>query len=153
MSPTDFFLQAKAAGAVPPGAQFTAAFAFGDGAAQADELAALARAGIKTATSSNLAGYGPTEALPAAGDYAVVLDGHQQPVAVLFTEAVAVVPFNAVTAEHAYLEGEGARQLASWRAAHQAFFTAEAHTEGRSFDSAAAEVVLEQFRCVYPQTD
>ena len=57
-------------------------FSFGDSRKLADELAALVRQGIKTATCSALMGYEKDETpLPQKGDLSIVLDGSGNPCA------------------------------------------------------------------------
>ena len=66
------------------------------------------------------------------------------------TTQVDIVPFDEVSAEHAYLEGEGDRSLANWRELHERFFTEHAlHGDGFSPDM---PVVLQRFVVLYSQT-
>jgi len=59
-------------------------FSFGDSREMADELATLARQGIKTATCSALLGYEKNQTpLPQKGDLSVVLDGSGNPVLII----------------------------------------------------------------------
>ncbi len=121
------------------------AWSFGGTPAQADELLALVLDGHKTATASALRDYeAAEESLPVAGALGIVLDGAGHPRALIETTEVSVMPFDQVSAEHAHAEGEGDRSLAGWRAAHEAFFSA---------DGAAVTldmpVVLERFRVLH----
>ncbi len=123
------------------------AWAFG---AQADELAELVLAGVKTATASA----GPlyeldNEPLPRAGEYSVILNAAGEAVCVIQTTKVYVCPFRAVTAQHAYMEGEGDRSLACWRQVHETFFRSGMERAGLVFDE-DMPVVCEEFRLVYP---
>lgn len=123
-------------------------WAFGD---DPDGLAALVRAGVKTATSSALPLYElEGEPLPEAGACSVLLDGREAAVCVLRTTKVYVVPFRSVSPEHARKEGEGDMSLAHWRAVHRAFFTRELAEAGLSFDE-DMPVVCEEFEVVYPK--
>jgi uncharacterized protein YhfF len=131
-------------------ARFTGAFAFGDGAAMADELAALVLQGTKRATASALWAYeAEGEALPRPGDLSIVADGSGTPRCVIETLAVEVVPFREVTEAFAHAEGEGDRSLAYWRRVHRAFFTRELAAAGQAFD-ASMPVVCERFEVRYP---
>lgn len=122
------------------------AFAFGDSAALADELAALVVAGRKRATAGLLAEYEANGTpLPVAGSWSVVLDGAGQPVAVIRIVQVTVVPFAEVDAAFAWDEGEGDLSLASWREAHRTFFS----RLGRPL-TPESPVVCERFEIVYP---
>ena len=114
-----------------------------------DGLAELTRAGVKTATASA----GPLyelegEPLPEAGAYSVILDSRAEAVAVIRTTRVYTVPFNQVSAEHAFREGEGDRSLAYWRRVHEDFFRAELAEVGLEF-SPTMPVVCEEFEVVY----
>lgn len=103
-----------------PGAAF---WAFGDSADMADELGALVAGGIKTATCSALEAYRQDAASPRIGDYSVILDGRERPLAVIRTTALRLVRFCDVTAAMAAKEGAGDLILVYWRDAHRAFFT------------------------------
>lgn len=84
------------------------AFAFGDTEAMADELAALVLAGKKTGTSSGYDLYflpGETESLPHEGQIDIILDGRDKPVGIIRNVRVEVLPFKAISADHAHKEG------------------------------------------------
>ncbi|MFT8414172.1 MAG: ASCH domain-containing protein [Oenococcus oeni] len=51
------------------------------------------------------------EPKPKVDTYSVVLDGSGAPACITQTERVEIKSFNKVTADHAYLEGEGNRSL------------------------------------------
>lgn len=124
------------------------AWSFGGTPEQADELLALVLEGTKTATASALWDYEAEGVpLPEPGALGIVLDGSGMPRALLETTGVRVEAFDQVDEEHAFLEGEGDRSLASWREEHQRFFTEHAgHDRGFRHDM---PVVLERFRVVY----
>lgn len=73
------------------------------------------------------------EPLPQVGTYDVVLDGQGQAVCIVHITKVEVLPFDQVSAEHAYKEGEGDRSLAWWRQAHQDFFNLILKRQGLFF--------------------
>jgi uncharacterized protein YhfF len=129
--------------------RFYEAFAFGDSEELANELADLVLRGIKRATASAAWSY-ETEGkpLPKHGDLSIVTDWAGKPLCVIETESIDVVPFNAVTADFAAIEGEGDGSLAFWRGAHRAFFTRECEAAGRPF-SEDMLVVCERFRVVF----
>lgn len=125
------------------------AWAFCGGGPFADELAALVLAGVKTATASPLIAYETEGApLPCAGGYSVILYDDGQAAAVIRDTRVSLVPFDEVSAEHAYREGEGERTLAQWREIHRRAFTPDYHAAGREFDEHGL-CVLEEFELVY----
>jgi uncharacterized protein YhfF len=124
------------------------AWAFGDTREMADELAELVKDGTKTATSSNYSLYEEDEPLPYPGLHNIVLDGEGKAAAVIVTTAVDIVPFDEVTEEHAYLEGEGDRSLAYWRREHEDFFKKEFEESTMDFHE-KIPVVRERFKVVY----
>ena len=122
------------------------AWAFG---ASADELADLVLCGEKTATSSAYELYKlENEPLPQAGSFDVILDSQDRAVCIVEITKVSVLPFNQVSADHAFKEGEGDKSLAYWQQVHQAFFTECLEEAGLEF-SQEMGVVLEEFRKVY----
>lgn len=124
------------------------AWSFGATPELADELLALVLAGRKTATAGALWDYeADEEPLPEVGSLSIILDGAGHPRALIRTSDVRTVPFDEVNEEHAFLEGEDDRTLASWRRIHQWFFTEHAsHTRG--FDE-SMPIVLERFELLY----
>jgi uncharacterized protein YhfF len=135
-------------GETPASAVAPPAWAFGDNPELADELLALVLDGTKSATADLVWSYqAHGEPVPAVGDLSIVLDGSGKPRALLRTTKVDVVPFSAVTEEHAFLEGEGDRTLESWRAEHETYYR-RTMPAGRSF-SEDAPVVCERFKVLY----
>ena len=123
-----------------------AAWAFGATAKHANELLALVLSGTKTGTASLLAEYVGDEQVPAVGELSIILDGQNVPRAVLETTDITVVPFQDVTADHAWSEGEGDRSLESWREIHKRFWEEDSDAEF----SETSPVVCERFRIIYP---
>ena len=137
-------------GETPATAAAPQVWAFGDNPTLADELLALVLAGTKTATAELAAVYeDASEPVPVVGDLSIVLDGAGAPRALLRTTKVDVVPFSAVTAEHAWLEGEGDRSLATWRAEHERYWR-RTMPAGMEF-SEDVLVVCERFRLLHPR--
>lgn len=127
------------------------AWGFGDSAAMADELGALVVQGIKTATCSLLWEYEDRdEPVPRAGDLSIILDGTGQPLCIIRTTVVDVIPFNAVTADFAFAEGEGDRSLAYWQQAHRRFFTRQCAALNREF-SDTIPLVCERFEGIFAE--
>ena len=122
------------------------AWAFG---VDADVLANLVVSGEKTATASAYPLYElEDEPLPAEGEYSVILDSMDNAVCVIQTTKVSVIPFNEVTEEHAFKEGEGDKSLEYWREVHEKFFTECMEESGLEFTS-DMKVVCEEFAVVY----
>lgn len=113
----------------------------------ATRLGKLVLSGKKTATASLLREYEEEgESPPEAGDVSIVVDGRGRPLCAIETEAVEVLPFIEVGAEHARAEGEGDLSLDHWRKAHRKFF--QAGRNGKSAFADSALVVCERFRLV-----
>jgi hypothetical protein len=127
------------------------AWAFGgdDTPELATELGLLVRDGPKRATTGLLASYeAEGEPLPVVGTYSVILDGAGLPLCIIRTTQVETMAFGEVDEEFAWVEGEGDRSLAYWRAAHERFFEAEGTPVGDG-----DLVVLERFDLVWPGSD
>jgi len=130
-------------------ARFYEAFYFGDHEELADSLASLVLAGRKRATAALLWAFEVEgKPLPRPGDLSVVTTWSGQPLCVIETLAVDVVPFDDVTAEFATTEGEGDGSLAYWRRAHTEFFARECVRICRVPDG-SMPVVCERFVVVY----
>ena len=123
------------------------AWAFG---VEPDLLADLVLRGEKTATASAYDLYAlEGEPLPQEGTFDVILDSQNQAVCIVKITRVSVQPFNQVSAQHAYKEGEGDKSLTYWRQVHEDFFTDCLGEAGLIFRP-ESKVVLEEFRKVYP---
>lgn len=125
------------------------AWAFGNSKEMADELAAFVLAGKKTATASlHMLFELEEEVFPYPGLHNVILNGAEEAVGIIETTEVEIVPFDEVSAEFAYLEGEGDRSLKYWRDVHQAFFERELEGIGIEFDR-KMQIVCEKFKLIY----
>ncbi|MGT2933425.1 ASCH domain-containing protein [Streptococcus catagoni] len=115
----------------------------------ADLLSQLVLDGKKSATTSAYLFYElEKEDLPQVNEYNIILNSQNDPVCITKTTKVYVTPFNKVSSEHAYKEGEDDRTLASWKKAHQTFFTKELQVLNLEFKE-DMEVVCEEFELVY----
>jgi uncharacterized protein YhfF len=139
----------RATVAVDPTPRFYEAFYFADSEQLANELAGLVLAGTKRATAGLLWSFeAEKRPPPALGDLSVVTDWQGKPQCVIETRAVAIVPFEEVTAEFAATEGEGDKSLQYWRAAHWSYFCRECQRIGREPDP-HMPIVCEEFAVVY----
>ena len=78
-----------------------------------DELAQLVIDGKKTATCSGHVFYElENERLPQVGEYSIILNGAEQPVAMIKIVKVSIVPMNEVSEEFAVEEGDDEKPLA-----------------------------------------
>ena len=117
---------------------------------EAELLADLVLRGEKTATASayDLNAL-EAESLPQEGTFDVILDSQNQAVCIVEITKVSVQPFNQVSAQHAFKEGEGDKSLAYWRQVHEDCFAEWLREAGLTF-TPDSKVVLEEFRKVYP---
>ncbi len=136
---------------INPSASNFDAFAFG-GTTQdmPNQLANLVLNGVKTATSSLHCIYEvEKEPLPTTNNYSIILDSNDNAVCIIKTTKVYTTPFNQVTSNHAFKEGEGNRSLDYWKLVHQEFFENEISTMNLTFTEDML-VVCEEFEVVYP---
>lgn len=129
--------------------RFYEAFFFGDSEALADELAALVLQGTKRATAGSVWSYeAEGRRVPAPGDLSIVTNWAGEPLCVIETRSVEILPFNEVTAEFAAVEGEGDGSLAYWTQGHRRYFERECARAGREF-AEDMMVACERFEVVY----
>jgi uncharacterized protein YhfF len=132
-----------------PTPRFFEAFYFDDNEPSANELAALVLAGTKGATAALLwSNENDNKPNPRPGDLGIVTNFAGRPVCVIETTTVEVLPFDAVDADLAAIEGEGDGSLRYWREAHEAFFGRECQRIDRT-PHPRMPVVCEQFRVVF----
>jgi uncharacterized protein YhfF len=125
------------------------AFGFGGEPALADELADLVLAGRKCATTSLPIEFTSlNEPWPSVGDLSIILRGDGAPAAIIERTQVTALPFDAVDAAFAALEGEGDGSLAYWREAHREYFARACERLGGHFDPQTT-VLCQIFRVVW----
>jgi len=106
--------------------RFLEAFAFGSDERMATALSALVLQGVKRATASLVWTYEhDRKPQPQPGDLSIVTAWSGEPLCIIETNAVEVVPFEEVTEAFALAEGEDDKTLESWRRNHTAFFAWE----------------------------
>lgn len=136
----------------PPGVsadEIPEAAGFGDNPTLADELGQLVYDGIKTATCGALWEYEyDGDPLPQVGQLEIVTDGQDRPTCVIEITEVTVQPYNEVTADFAYAEGEDERTLAAWRREHWKYFARVLPRIGRT-PTETMPLVCQRFRVVY----
>ena len=129
--------------------RFYEATYFGDAEATADHLAALVLEGTKRATATLVWGLEHEgKRLPRPGDLSIVTNWAREPLCVIETQSVRVVPFDHVTEAFAAAEGEGDASLSYWRDAHWAYYGRECLRIGRE-PAPWMPVVCEQFAVIY----
>lgn len=145
----DFWAAFEAAAGADLSARFYEAACFDDNEPSANALAELVLAGTKRASAGLVWFYESSgQPMPKAGDLGVVTNWVGRPLCVIETRAVAIVPFEDVSAEFAATEGEGDGSLRYWREAHWAFFGRECERIGRE-RSPTMPVVCERFEVIY----
>ncbi|MGN1400637.1 MAG: ASCH domain-containing protein [Bacillus sp. (in: firmicutes)] len=113
-----------------------------------DHLAQLVLSGIKTATCSALVLYEmENEPVPSVGEYSIILNSRDEPVAIIRTTEVTIRPMNEVPEDFAIAEGEGDRTFQYWKEVHVDFFTEQLHEAGLEF-SEDMMLVCERFELV-----
>lgn len=146
-----FWLRFQAAIGADVSARFCEAFHFDDNEAGATELAQLVLAGKKRGTASlewSLAVTGRPR--PKAGDLSVVTDWQGQPLCIIETHSVTVMPFDEVGEDFAAVEAEGDGSLRYWREGHWQYFSGECARIGRTPDL-RMPVLCERFEVVYQE--
>lgn len=125
--------------------------AFCDNEKDTNELAELVNKGIKRATAGALWSYQKTgRKIPEVGGYFIVTDWPGNAVCVVKTTKVTIIPFNQISEEHAYIEGEGDRSLAYWRRVHIEFYNNEFKDLGLKFEE-SMPIVFEEFEKIFPK--
>ena len=87
--------------------------------------------------------------IPKAGDLSVITNWEREPLGVIETTQVDVVPFDEVDEAFAAAEGEGDGLLHYWRDVHWAYFSRGCAAIGRE-PSLSMPVICERFRLLYP---
>lgn len=122
---------------------------FGDSEDLANELADLVLRGIKRATAGSVwSSEAEGKRLPARGDLSIVTNWSGEPLCIIETETVEVIPFSEVSSEFAAIEGEGDGSLSYWQEAHRQYFTRECARAGRQFAESML-VACERFKVIY----
>lgn len=105
---------------------------YGDSDELSQELLDLIRSGRKRANASLVWSYEHDgESMPQMGDVDVVVDHLGNPALITRNVDVRVLPYCAVSPEHAAAEGEGDGSIEYWRRAHWSFFSRECERMGR----------------------
>ena len=126
------------------------AWGFGDNAQLADQLGNLVLQGIKTATCGAVWEYEQEgEPIPKTCDLSIILDGNGQPICIIETTEIRIIPFNEVDAQFAYEEGEDDRSLESWRREHWKVFNRVA--QNPDLVSETMPLVCERFRLIWQE--
>jgi uncharacterized protein YhfF len=132
-----------------PAKAYVEAFYFGFNPDDGREIAPLVLAGTKTATGSVFWSYEANKKhLPEVGDRCIVTAGADDPVCIIETTEVRIIPFDEMTPDYAHDGGEGDRSMATWRDIYWRYIQSECRRIGRE-PSPKAPLVMERFRVVY----
>lgn len=111
-----------------------------------DELAQAVIDGRKTATCSALVLYElENQPVPVVEEYSIILNSLEEPVAIIKTVDVSIIPMNEVTEEFALAEGDGSYR--NWKEIHERYFKRELGKVGLEF-SEDLLLVCERFELV-----
>ena len=122
---------------------------FCDNEKDANTCAELICKDIKRATSHSLLGLQLRgEPLPKIGDFMVVTDWAGEAKCIIRTTSVKLLPFFAVHAEHARLEGEGDKSLEHWQKTHWDYYTRELEHFGK-VPRESMIIVFERFEQIF----
>ena len=129
---------------------FLDAWGFGDNPELIDELLGYVLEGIKR-TSTDLLKESELEGWPEnhVGEYNIILNGRELPVAVIKTVSVRRAKYRDVDADHAYWEGEGDRTLETYFIEHDKYYKRRGEALGFEFNKDML-VDLVRFELVYP---
>ena len=111
-------------------------------------LISLILQGKKKATTSCLASYEIDKSpLPKIGDYHILTDLTGNPLCILITTNVLIMPFKDMTFDICKREGKD-QTLESWQNRHREFFIGEGQEMGYEFEDDSL-IVFEDFEIVY----
>ncbi len=140
---------------LPPGTRRPSGHAgtaeFGITEDDAREIARLVRNGTKTA-SGGLVWANEFDGTRGshAGDLWVVVAGPDEPVCIIETTEVRILPYDEVPEEYAWEGGEGDRTMSDWRRMYWEYIVSECARIGRNPDR-KAPLAMERFRVVYKE--
>jgi uncharacterized protein YhfF len=118
----------------------------------ANHLAELTLNGTKCATAGAVWSYeAEGEAIPQPGDLSIIINWQEEPVCIIETTQLDIVPFNEVSEEFARVEGEGDKSLAYWKKVHWDFFIEEMEAISREAEE-SMPVACERFRVIFPNS-
>jgi uncharacterized protein YhfF len=132
---------------------FYESFHFDDNEKDANELGDLVLQGQKRATAGLLwANEMNDKPIPRVGDLSVVTNWQQEPLCIIETTQVEIVPYEEVSEAFAAVEGEGDGSLRYWREVHWLYFSRECQRLGKE-PSLRMPIICEHFKMVHPYCD
>ena len=82
----------------------------------------------------------------------MVTNWQQEPLCIIETTRVEIVPYEEVSENFAAVEGEGDGSLRYWRKVHWQYFSRECQRLGKE-PSLLMPIICERFKVVYPYCD
>ena len=129
--------------------RFYEAFHCDDNEVDANELGDLILQGAKRAGASLLWFYDANnKPIPKVEDLSVVTNWQKEPLCVIETTQVDIVPYEEVDEAFAAAEGEGDGSLRYWREVHWLYFSRECERLGKE-PSLSMPVICERFRLIF----
>ncbi len=127
--------------------RFYESFHFSSSKELADELAELVVQGVKTATSGLVWEY-QEKGVIQLGQLSVVTDWDNNPVCIMETTEVRIIPFKEVDEQFAYDYGEEERTLQWWQEAVGNYYRRMSASANQEFNENSL-VVCERFKVIY----
>lgn len=121
---------------------------FDDNEKSANELVELVLNGEKKGTSSLNKLYESGEEKPKVNDYSIITNFYGEAKCIIKTMEIKKLPFDEVTEEMAYLEGEGNKTLDYWKRVHRNCFNGYSSSVQKTFNDKDL-VIYEYFEVVY----
>ncbi len=133
--------------------RFYESFHFDDNETNANALGDIVLQGQKRATAGLLwSNEINDKPIPKVGDLSVVTNWQQEPLCIIETTQVEIVPYEEVSETFAAVEGEGDGSLRHWREVHWLYFSRECQRLGKE-PSSRMPIICERFKVVYPYRD
>lgn len=133
---------------LPKNTPYSGEFSFGFDKETSTYLSSLVLMNKKKATTSALESFTiDNEPLPKKGNKYVLTDFDDNPLAIIETTNVAILPYNSVTWEMAQKEGD-VDDMASWHQNYDDFFEEDSDIMGYDFTT-DMPIVFEEFEMIY----
>lgn len=124
-------------------------FCFCDNKKDADECAELVIKKIKQATSPSFWSFSKNnEPLPKIDDLSIVTNWDNKPKAIIKTTKIEIVKFKNITADYAFIEGEGDKSLEYWKKVHWNYYKKEMK-EFNEYPNEEMDIVCEYFETIW----
>ena len=124
-------------------------FYFCDNKRDADLCAKLVVNGIKQATAPSLWSFKVNnENIPVIGDLNIITNWNKIPKAIIKTTRIENIKYKDITAQFAYIEGEGDRSLSYWKKIHKDYYSREMKGSKEKFTEDLV-IVCQYFKTIY----